>query len=115
MEIMLAVVTGALYATGLYLMLRRSVVRLVIGLSLISHAANLLIFSAAGMTRARPPIVPAGAVRPEPPFADPVPQALILTSIVLGFAILAFAMVLIKRAYQTVGTDDLDAMRSTDE
>lgn len=115
MEIMLAVVTGALYATGLYLMLRRSVVRLVLGLALISHAANLLIFSAAGMTRARPPIVPEGAARPEAPFADPVPQALILTSIVLGFAILAFAMVLIKRAYQTVGTDDLDAMRSTDE
>ena len=115
MEMVLAVMTGGLYAAGLYLMLRRSVARLVIGLSLISHAANLLIFSAAGMTRARPPIVPEGAVRPEIPFADPVPQALILTSIVLGFAILAFAMVLIKRAYQTVGTDDLDAMRSTDE
>jgi multicomponent Na+:H+ antiporter subunit C len=115
MEIVLAAVTGGLYAAGLYLMLRRSVVRLVIGLSLIGHAANLLIFSAAGMTRARPPIVPEGATQPEVPFADPVPQALILTSIVLGFAILAFAMVLIKRAYQTVGTDDLDAMRSTDE
>jgi multicomponent Na+:H+ antiporter subunit C len=115
MEIVLAAVTGGLYAAGLYLMLRRSVARLVIGLSLISHAANLLIFSAAGMTRAHPPIVPEGAIQPDPPFADPVPQALILTSIVLGFAILAFAMVLIKRAYQTVGTDDLDAMRSTDE
>ena len=115
MEMVLAAVTGGLYAAGLYLMLRRSVVRLVIGLSLIGHAANLLIFSAAGMTRARSPIVPEGALQPDPPFADPVPQALILTSIVLGFAILAFAMVLIKRAYQTVGTDDLDAMRSTDE
>jgi multicomponent Na+:H+ antiporter subunit C len=115
MEIVLAFVTGGLYAAGLYLMLRRSVVRLVLGLSLISHAANLLIFSAAGLTRARPPIIPEGALQPSPPFADPVPQALILTSIVLGFAILAFAMVLIKRAYQTVGTDDLDAMRSTDE
>src|SRR5687767_9454107 len=115
MEMVLAAVTGGLYAAGLYLMLRRSVVRLVIGLSLIGHAANLLFFSAAGMTRARPPIVPEGAFQPDPPFADPVPQALILTSIVLGFAILAFAMVLIKRAYQTVGTDDLDAMRSTDE
>jgi multicomponent Na+:H+ antiporter subunit C len=111
----LAAVTGGLYAAGLYLMLRRSIVRLVIGLSLISHAANLLIFSAAGLTRARPPIVPEGLTRPETPFADPVPQALILTSIVLGFAILAFAMVLVKRAYQTVGTDDLDGMRSTDE
>ena len=88
MEMVLAAVTGGLYAAGLYLMLRRSIVRLVIGLSLISHAANLLIFSAAGMTRTRPPIVPEGALRPEAPFADPVPQALILTSIVLGFAIL---------------------------
>ena len=115
MEIVLATVTGGLYAAGLYLMLRRSIVRLVIGLSLISHAANLLIFSAAGLQRVRPPIVPEGMTRPEAPFADPVPQALILTSIVLGFAILAFAMVLVKRAYQTVGTDDLDGMRSTDE
>jgi multicomponent Na+:H+ antiporter subunit C len=115
MEMILAAVTGGLYAAGLYLMLRRSIVRLVIGLSLISHAANLLIFSAAGLTRARPPIVPEGLTRPDGVFADPVPQALILTSIVLGFAILAFAMVLVKRAYQTVGTDDLDGMRSTDE
>ena len=115
MEIILAAVTGGLYAAGLYMMLRRSVVRLIIGLSLISHAANLLIFSAAGMTRGRAPIVPDGMTRPDAPFADPVPQALILTSIVLGFAILAFAMVLVKRAYQTVGTDDLDGMRSTDE
>ena len=115
MEIVLAFVVGGLYATGLYTMLRRSIVRLVIGLVLISQAANLLIFAAAGMTRARPPIVPEGAVQPSPPFADPVPQALILTAIVIGFAILAFALVLIKRAYQTVGTDDLDQLRSTDE
>jgi multicomponent Na+:H+ antiporter subunit C len=50
-----------------------------------------------------------------PPYADPVPQSLILTSIVIGFAILAFTLVLIKRAYQTTGTDDMAAMRSTDE
>ena len=112
---MLAVVAGGLYAAGLYTMLRRSIVRLAIGLVLIGQAANLLIFAAAGMTRARPPIVPEGARQPSPPFADPVPQALILTAIVIGFAILAFALVLIKRAYQTVGTDDLADLRSTDE
>ncbi|MCC6176345.1 MAG: Na+/H+ antiporter subunit C [Chloroflexi bacterium] len=115
MDVVLAFVIGALYAAGLYTMLRRSIVRLVIGLSLISHAANLLIFVVPGMTRARPPIVPEGATQPTPPFADPVPQALILTAIVIGFAILAFTLVLIKRAYQTVGTDDLDTMRSTDD
>jgi multicomponent Na+:H+ antiporter subunit C len=114
-EVVLAFVVGGLYAAGLYTMLRRSIVRLVIGLALMSQAANLLIFSTAGMTRARPPLVPEGAVAPAPPFADPVPQALILTAIVLGFGILAFALVLIKRAYQTIGTDDLDDLRSTEE
>jgi multicomponent Na+:H+ antiporter subunit C len=113
-EIVLAFVVGGLYAAGIYTMLRRSIARLAIGLVLLSQAANLLIFATAGMTRARPPIVAEGATAPTPPFADPVPQALILTAIVLGFGILAFALVLIKRAYQTVGTDDLDAMRSTD-
>jgi multicomponent Na+:H+ antiporter subunit C len=114
-EIVLAFVVGGLYAAGLYTMLRRSIVRLAIGLILISQAANLLIFAAAGMTRARPPLVPEGATQPSPPFADPIPQALVLTAIVIGFAILAFTLVLIQRAYQTVGTDDLDELRSTDE
>jgi multicomponent Na+:H+ antiporter subunit C len=115
MEVVLAFVIGALYAAGLYTMLRRSIVRLVIGLILLGHAANLLIFASANLTRARPPIIPAGAAGLSPPYADPVPQSLILTSIVIGFAILAFTLVLIKRAYQTTGTDDLAAMRSTDE
>jgi multicomponent Na+:H+ antiporter subunit C len=113
-EVVLAFVVGGLYAAGLYTLLRRSIVRLVIGLSLLSQAANLLIFSTAGMTRGRPPIVPPEATAPQPPFADPIPQALILTAIVLGFGILAFALVLIKRAYQAVESDDLDDMRSTD-
>jgi multicomponent Na+:H+ antiporter subunit C len=114
-EVILAIAVGSLYAAAIYTMLRRSIVRLTIGLVLISQAANLLIFASANLTRGRPPIVPAGADRPVAPFADPVPQALILTSIVIGFAILAFTLVLIKRAYQTVGTDDLAEMRSTDE
>ena len=113
MELLLAIVAGVLYATGLYLMLRRRLGQLIIGLALLSNGSNILILSAAGVTRAKPPLIAAGTTANQ--FADPVPQALILTSIVLGFAILAFAMVLIKRAYQTVGTDDLDAMRSTDE
>jgi multicomponent Na+:H+ antiporter subunit C len=58
--------------------------------------------------------VPAGA-RPARPFADPLPQALILTAIVIGFGVLAFALVLVKRVYQTVGTDDIDEMASTEE
>lgn len=114
METILAFVVGGLYAAGLYLMLRRSLVKLIIGLSLLSHAANLLLFTAGGLTRARPPLIPEDASRPIGPFADPLPQALILTAIVISFGVLAFTLVLGYRAYSTVGTDDLDAMQGTD-
>jgi multicomponent Na+:H+ antiporter subunit C len=114
MEPVLAIIVGVLYAAGFYLMLRRSIVKLIIGLAFIGNAANLLIFTAAGLTRARPPLVAVDAVRPVAPFADPLPQALILTAIVIGFGVLAFAMVLAYRTYQTTGTDDLDAMTATD-
>ncbi|MGB7949433.1 MAG: Na+/H+ antiporter subunit C [Candidatus Binatia bacterium] len=114
MEPVLAIVVGGLYSAGLYLMLRRSLVKIIIGLALISNAANLLIFTAGGLTRARPPIIPSGQLRPLGPIADPLPQALILTAIVIGFGVLAFAMVLAYRAYKTVGTDDVDKMKATD-
>lgn len=114
METIMAFVVGGLFAAGIYLMLRRSIVKLAIGLVLLSQAANLLIFTSAGLTRGGPPLVPEGESSPLLPFADPLPQALILTAIVISFGVLAFTLVLIKRAYQTVGTDDLDEMRSTD-
>jgi multicomponent Na+:H+ antiporter subunit C len=93
-------------------MLRRSVVKLIIGISLLGHAANLLIFTIAGLTRARPPLITDAAKNSG--LADPLPQALILTAIVIGFAVQAFAVVLIHRVVQTVGTDDLDQMKATD-
>jgi len=114
MEIVLAVVIGVLYASGIYMMLRRSLVKLIIGLGLLSNGANLLIFTVGRLTRGRPPLVPDGATSPVPPFADPLPQALILTAIVISFGVLAFSVVLFHRAYQTVGTDDLDQMKATD-
>ena len=114
MEVTLAVVVGGLYAAGLYLMLRRSLVKLVVGLALLGHAANLLIFTVAGLTRAQPPIVPPGQTQPPVPHADPLPQALILTAIVIGFGVLAFTLVLVYRTYQATQTDDLDDLRTTD-
>ncbi len=114
MEIILAFVIGALYAAGLYMMMRRNVVKLIAGLAMLGYAANLLIFTISRLTRAQPPLIPEGSNLPPAPFADPVPQALILTAIVIGFGLQAFALVLIKRVYQTLGTDDLDNMTSTD-
>jgi multicomponent Na+:H+ antiporter subunit C len=114
MTLLLAVVIGVLYAAGFYLVMRRSVVKLVLGLALLGHAANLLIFTVGRLSRAAAPIVPAGAERLVPPHADPVPQALVLTAIVIGFGVQAFALVLVARAHRETGTDDLDSLRSTD-
>lgn len=114
METVFAVVVGGLYASGIYLMLRRSLVKLVIGLVLLSHGANLLIFTISGLTHASAPLVVEGQMQPATPFADPLPQALILTAIVISFGVTAFAVVLLQRTYQAVGNDDLDKMKTTD-
>lgn len=115
MEPVLALLVGVLYGAGFYLMLRRSIVKLIIGLALLGNAANLLIFTASGLTRGSPPLVPLGQTRPLGTIADPLPQALILTAIVIGFGVLAFAMVLVYRTYQTTGTDDSDNLTATDK
>lgn len=113
MQLLMPFVVGALYAAALYLMLRRSLVKLILGLVLLGHASNLLIFTVGRLTRSQPPIVsPDGLL--SKPFADPLPQAMILTAIVIGLGVQAFTLVLLKRAYQNVGTDDLDEMRHTD-
>ncbi len=114
MTVVLALVIGVLYAAGLYLVMRRSMVKLILGLALLAHAANLLIFTLGGLTRGGTPVVPPGREALVPPFPDPVPQALVLTAIVIGFAVQAFALVLFKRAHQEAGTDDLDVLKTTD-
>jgi len=109
MELLLALVAGALYATGLYLMLRRRLAQLIIGLGLLSNGSNILIFAAAGVTRGKPPIVGDAAVTAVS-LADPVPQSLILTAIVIGFGVLAFSLVLSHRVHESAGSDDIDAI-----
>jgi multicomponent Na+:H+ antiporter subunit C len=108
MEVLLALAAGVLYAAGIYLMLRRRLAQLIIGLGLLSNGTNVLIFVAGGLTRARPPVIPEGVDALVPPYADPVPQALVLTAIVIGFGLLAFSLVLAHRVHATAGTDDVD-------
>lgn len=111
----MAFVVGGLYAAAIYLMLRRSIIKLLIGLVLLSNASNLLIFTSAGLIRGNPPLPEGEAEAPEPPFADPLPQALILTAIVIGFGVLAFAIVLVHRVHQALNVQDLDQIKSSDE
>jgi multicomponent Na+:H+ antiporter subunit C len=114
LQIVLAFLIGGLYSIAIYMLLRRSFARVILGLSLLTNATNLLIFTIGGLTRARPPLIPLGAQRPLGEVADPVPQALILTAIVIGFGVLAFMMVLAYRTHQVIGVDDIDGMRATD-
>ncbi len=114
METALAVVVGGLVACGLYLMMRRSLVKLILGLVLLSHAVNLLIFTAAGLRRGRPPFIPPAAAEAPPTTTDPLPQAMILTAVVIAFGVAAFSLVLLKRTQEEVKSDDLDDYTITD-
>ncbi len=115
MEIVLAIIVGLLYASGIYLMLRRSLIKLIIGLVILGNGVNLLIFLLGGLVRGKPPIIaPMDRILGEI-YADPVPQSLILTAIVISFGLQSFAIVLIKRAYIVVNTDDLDKIHTTEE
>lgn len=109
METLLAILVGVLFAGGVYCLLRRSIIRLIIGMILISQGANLLVFISAGLQRGNPPVIDAASTTLEAPYADPLPQALVLTAIVIGFGFIAFAVSLVFRAHRQFGDDDIDA------
>ncbi|WP_112323479.1 Na+/H+ antiporter subunit C [Oceanibium sediminis] len=111
METLIAIAIGILTAAAVYLMLARNVLRFIFGLLLLSNAANLLIFTAGRLTQGAPPLIPKGADIPPEGVANALPQALVLTAIVIGFGLFAFALVLIFRAYTGLGTLDSDDMR----
>lgn len=114
MVLLLAITAGVLFAAGIYMILRRSLVKILVGLLLLSYAVNLLLFNSADLVPARPPLIPVGDFQPPEIYADPVPQALILTAIVIGFGLTAFAVVLMRQVYTVLGTDDLYQMHCTD-
>ncbi len=114
MPVVFALVIGSLFAGGLYMMLRRNLVKVIIGLLLLGHAVNLLIFTLGRPVRGLPPLIPAGEENLLTPYADPVPQALILTAIVISFGVTAFAIILLGEAYHNAGTEDLRRLRTTE-
>jgi multicomponent Na+:H+ antiporter subunit C len=105
----LALLVGTLFACGAYLVMRRGQVKLVLGMALLSHAVNLLLFGSGALQRGAVPIFSDKENYLEElasrPFADPLPQALILTAIVISFGITAFLVVLISRRDALTGTD----------
>lgn len=115
MEIILAIVVGLLFASGIYLMMRRSFVKLIIGLTMLGNGTNLLIFLLGRLVKGSPAFIGSMETMLKEAYSDPIPQALILTAIVIGFGLQSFAIVLVRRVYKVVKTDDLDTINSTDE
>jgi multicomponent Na+:H+ antiporter subunit C len=110
-DYVLAALVGVFIALGVYLLLSRSVIRMLIGMTILGNGVNLLIFTAGRVTREIAPIVPVGLETPAGAFANPLPQALILTAIVIGFSMFSFLLVLAFRAYQSLDADNTDTMR----
>jgi multicomponent Na+:H+ antiporter subunit C len=110
MEPALAILIGLLTSAGVYLLLRRSLLRMLFGLILLSNAVNLLILTVGGLSRGNPPLISTGESVLAAGAANPLPQALVLTAIVIGFGLIAFALILVYRTYATTGTLDADAI-----
>ena len=105
MSWLLAIVIGVLFGCGVYLLLGRRASSVLLGLALLSHAVNLVVFSGGGLVMGAPPLIPDGRKAPLPGSADPIPQALVLTAIVIGFALVALAAAVVRRTHVETGSD----------
>jgi multicomponent Na+:H+ antiporter subunit C len=111
MDYAIAGLAGLFFTAAIYLLLSRSLISMLLGLALLGNGVNLVIFGAGRLTRAVPPIVPEGTDASLVNSANALPQALILTAIVIGFAMFSFLLVLAYRAYQALDADHTDTMR----
>ncbi|AHB47636.1 cation:proton antiporter [Hyphomicrobium nitrativorans NL23] len=113
MEPIFALAFGVMIAVAAYLILSRNMLRVLLGLLVLGNAANLAIFLAGRLGSRVPPLVEAGEATVAVS-ANPLPQALILTAIVISFSLVAFTAVLFENAYKRLGTLDPDAMRDAE-
>ncbi|MCU0842561.1 MAG: Na+/H+ antiporter subunit C [Thiobacillaceae bacterium] len=108
MEALLALMIGVLTACGVYLALRARAFPVVLGLTYLSYAVNLFLFAMGRLSIGRPPVIDAAAAG----YTDPVPQALVLTAIVISFAMTAFVIMLALKARAELGNDHVDGRES---
>ncbi|MDF2854989.1 MAG: Na(+)/H(+) antiporter subunit [Neobacillus sp.] len=110
MEVVMAIVIGILFMCATYLMLSKSILRIIIGTGLLSHGAHLLLLTMGGLKQGAVPLLTEEAAS----YVDPLPQALILTAIVISFGVTAFLLVLAYRSYQELGTDNMERLKGND-
>lgn len=109
METLITVLVGVLVSVAVYLLLSRSLIRVILGSAILSHAIHLLLMVMGGLKMGSVPLLGENADS----YTDALPQALILTAIVIGFAVTAFLLVLAYRTYKETGLDDLHALRGS--
>ncbi|MBN6889044.1 multicomponent Na+:H+ antiporter subunit C [Cytobacillus horneckiae] len=110
MEILMAFVVGILFMSATYLMLSRSVVRIILGTTILSHGVHLLLLTMGGLKGGAAPLVGENASS----YTDPLPQALILTAIVIAFGVTALFLVVGYRSYKVLGTDNMEKLRGNE-
>ena len=115
MELALASAIGILTAAGVYLLLRARSFDVILGMTLLSYATNLLIFSAGGLVTGKPPVLRDGVAPTLANYTDPLPQALVLTAIVIAFAMTAVSIVLAMRSRSDNHSDHVDAHEPDDD
>lgn len=115
MELNFSILTAFLFFVGFFLLLERSLIRNLLGILLLSYGANFLLFVAAGIKKSYPPIIGASENVLASRASDPLPQALILTAIVIGFGVSAFFIVLCYKAYKIRLADDSDSLRELEK
>jgi len=104
MELLISIIIGVLTACGVYLSLRGRTFPVVLGLTFLSYAVNLFLLVMGRLTIGAPPIITETATN----YADPLPQALVLTAIVISFGMTAFVIVLAMKAFLEMGNDQVD-------
>lgn len=110
MELLIALSIGVMVSCGIYLVLRPSTFPLVVGLTLLSYAANVFLFAMGGLHIGKPAIIDPDVIG----YADPLPQALVLTAIVIAFGMTAFLIALALRARDILGSDHVDGLPIVD-
>jgi len=113
MNFIISLIIGLLFSASLFLMFQKSFFKLIIGVILFGYATTFFLFTVGGTTKNAPPLMYEEGASVEG-LADPLPQALTLTAIVISIGVQLFVIVLMKKVYEEVGTEDLDELNSTD-
>lgn len=112
METLMILLIGVLFAVGVFLVLSKNLLKIILGLSILAHGTHLLILTMGGLKKGMPPLLIEGE---HLSYTDPLPQALILTAIVINFAVTALLLVLVYRSYQDLGAENIEQLRGTED